>query len=98
MKLLGTIVNGRVELDAPADLPDGTRVVSLEAEEFEDFEDEEVYEYPHPLAPYDREKEIALLRERIAERDVGVPGLSVDEAFAAVDAMLDDWAVARKRT
>ena len=95
MKLLGTIVNGRVELDTPTDLPDGTRVVSLEAEE---FEDEGVYEYPHPMAPYDREKEIALPRERIAERDAGVPGLSVDEAFAAVDAMLDDWAVARKRT
>ena len=49
MKLLGTIVNGRVELGTPADLPDGTRVVSLEAEKFEDFEDEEVYEYPHSL-------------------------------------------------
>ncbi len=91
MKLLGTIVNGRVELDTPTDLPDWTRVVSLEAEEFEDLEDEEVYEYPHPLAPYDREKEIALLRERIAEVEAGVPAR---EAFALIRAELG-WLDAR---
>ena len=83
MKLLGTIVNGRVELDTPAGLPDGTRIVTLE---FDEYEDDEVYEYPHPMAPYDRDKELALLRERIAEIDAGVPGMTVEEVFAAVDA------------
>ena len=91
MKLLGTIVNGRVELDTPTDLPEGTRVVSLELEE---FKDEEVYEYPHPMAPYDREKEIALLRERIADVEAGVSGMPAQEAFAWIRAELG-WIDAR---
>ncbi len=76
MKLLGTIVNGRVELDTPTDLPDGTRVVSLEAEEFEDY----------PLPQESWEEHIADLRVRIAELDAGAPCMTVDEAFAALDA------------
>ena len=78
MKLLGTIVNGRVELDTPTDLPDGTRVVSLEAEEFEDFQQD----YPLPQESW--EEHIADLRVRIAELDAGVPCMTVDEAFASI--------------
>ena len=62
MKLIGTIVNGQVHLDAPAELPDGTRVsLSPQAD----------FDYPHPMAPYDREKEAALLRESIEDMQAG---------------------------
>lgn len=69
----GTIRNGRVELDAPADWPEGTRVLVDAAAP------DEVFEYPHPLAPYDREKEIALLREVYAEVQAGVPGMPLEQ-------------------
>jgi hypothetical protein len=78
MTLEGKILNGRVELDAPADWPDGTRVT------VEVAAPDEVFEYPHPLAPYDREKEIALLRERYAEVQAGVPGMTPEEAWASI--------------
>ncbi|MDB5307225.1 MAG: hypothetical protein JWO38_1427 [Gemmataceae bacterium] len=61
----GTVMNGVIVPDGSATLPEGARVR---------FEVEEVFEYPHPLAPYDREKEVALLRERIAEQETGLPG------------------------
>jgi hypothetical protein len=77
MTLEGTVVNGVIVPDGGATLPEGTRV---------HIEVEVNFEYPHPLAPYDREKELALLRESIAEMKSGVPGLTVDEAFARVDA------------
>ena len=48
---------------------------------------DEQFEYPHPRAPYDREKKLALLRERIA--DVRVPGIPVDEAFRRIAAELN---------
>ena len=80
MKLIGTIVNGQVHLDAPAELPDGTRVsLSPQAD----------FDYPHPMAPYDREKEAALLRDRIADMQASVPGLTVDETFSALDAEMN---------
>ena len=42
------------------------------------FEEEfEAFEYPYPLAPYDRKKEVALLRERIANREAGMPGMYI---------------------
>jgi hypothetical protein len=76
MTLTGTIRNGRVELDEPTDLPDGTRVTA------EVVAPDEVFGYPHPLAPYDRVKEIALLREAYAEVKAGVPGMTLEQ-FAA---------------
>ena len=79
MTLEGTILNGRVELDGPAELPDGTRVF-LDV----DILDGEVFEYPHPLAPYDREKELALLREAYAEVKAGVPGMPLHEAMTRI--------------
>jgi len=66
MKLNGTIVNGQVHLDAPTELPDGTRV-SLSPQM--DFEDD--FDYPHPMAPYDREKEAALLQKSIEDMQAG---------------------------
>jgi len=64
MNLEGTVVNGIIVLNGNPQLPEGAPVrVELE----------EVFAYPHPLAPYDREKELALLRERIVETNAGIP-------------------------
>ena len=76
MVIVGTIQNGQVQLDVPADWPDGTRVTLLR---------EEVYKYPHPMAPYDREKEIELLRESLAQMDAGDIGRSVADVFADIE-------------
>ncbi len=81
MTLSGTIQNGHVLLDSPANLPDGTRVTLQN--EFAELE------YPHPMAPYDREKEIALLRESIALMDSGDIGRSVAEVFADIEKSFD---------
>jgi hypothetical protein len=70
----GTVLNGVIVPDGPPQ-PDGTRVL---------FENEEVFEYPHPLAPYDEEKELALLRESLALMDSGERGQSVEEVFAEI--------------
>jgi len=80
MALEGTVLNGVVVFDGNPQLPEGTRVrVELE----------EVFEYPHPLAPYDREREGALLRERIATMQAGEKGIPVDEAMARIAAELN---------
>lgn len=64
MTLQGTVVNGIIVLSGNPTLPEGARVrVELE----------EVFEYPHPLAPYDQEKELALLSERIRATSGGIP-------------------------
>jgi hypothetical protein len=70
----GTLLNGVIVPDGPPP-PDGTRVL---------FEKEDVFEYPHPLAPYDKEKEIALLQVSIAQMDTGEQGNSVEEVFADI--------------
>ena len=75
----GTVKNGVIVPDTSARLPDGARVR---------FEVEEVVEYPHPLAPYNREKEVALLRDRIAEQEAGIPGIPLEEAMAQITASL----------
>lgn len=78
MTLSGTIQNGQVLLDSPVNLPDGTRVTLLRDEV-----------YPHPLAPYDRDKEVALLRESIARMDSGDIGRSVADVFADIEKSFD---------
>jgi hypothetical protein len=47
------------------------------------------FEDPHPLAAYDCEKELALLRESIAETKAGVPGTLLREATAQTAAELN---------
>lgn len=61
MTLSGTVINGVVVLEAGACVPEGTKVQVDITDDFERFE------YPHPMAPYDRDKEIALLKERYQE-------------------------------
>ena len=64
MAITGTVLNGRVEFDEPVAWPDGTRV-TLELDEVE------VFEYPHPMAPYDREKEMELLKQSVEDMKAG---------------------------
>jgi predicted DNA-binding antitoxin AbrB/MazE fold protein len=81
MSLLGTVVNGVIVPDKGVTLSEGARVR---------IEPEVTFEYPHPLAPYDREKELALLRERIAEMKEGVvSGIPLREAMAQIRAELN---------
>ena len=80
MQLLGTIVNGHVHLDAPAGLPEGSRVTVLPGVDVDDFGP------PTPQETY--AEHLALLRESIAESEAGVPGYTVDEAFAILHAGL----------
>lgn len=75
MTLDGTVVNGVIVPDSQINLPEGTRVRIEMAVQFE---------YPHPMAPYDRQKEVALLRGRIAEMRAGVPGIPLEEAMAMI--------------
>jgi hypothetical protein len=76
MRLHGTVVNGVVVLDHGATVPEGTRVHVAIEPEIEEFE------YPHPMAPYDREKEIALLQKSHDEMKAGVRGQTLDEFMA----------------
>ena len=80
MSMLGTVVNGVIVPDGGDNLLEGARVR---------IETEDVFEYPHPLAPYDREKELALLRERIAETKAGLRGIPLAEAMDQIRAELN---------
>lgn len=90
MTLYGTVVNGEVVLDGPGKLPEGSRVAVelVVADEAIPLPDPP-FEYPHPLAPYDRGKEVALLRERVAAFRAGERGLPLDEAMDRIAADLN---------
>jgi hypothetical protein len=47
------------------------------------------------LAPYDEEKELALLRESLALMDAGERGQSVEEVFAEIDRELNEANLAK---
>lgn len=81
MALEGIVIDGKIVLDSPADLPNGTKVW------IEPVEDDEVYEYPHRMAPYDRDKEIALLREPIEDMKAG-RGIPLKTAMHEITAEL----------
>ena len=63
MTLEGIVVNGVVVLDGGAGFPEGARVRVELSEELEDRES--------PYEPYDREQEIAILRESIEDMNAG---------------------------
>ena len=85
MELPDMIVTSRVEIEAMAEMPSISRVLSLQAQE---LEDEEFLDHPIPPATETWGEHIAELRRRIAEIDAGVPGMSVEEAFASIRAEL----------
>ena len=78
--LTGTIVDGRVELDTPADLPNGTRVrfVPHPHAEVED-------DLGPPPDTYDRAAELAILREALEDVKAG-RGRSHREVMAEIAA------------
>jgi hypothetical protein len=61
MSIEGTIVGGRIELDVPIDLPNGTRVRV-------ELADDDLHPIPEP---YDREIELAILRESLQDAGAG---------------------------
>ena len=73
----GTVVNGVIVLDAPANLPEGTRVRVESAEEGE-FWDQLATMPPEPET---YEEHLELLRKSIAAVEAGERGIPVDEAF-----------------
>lgn len=88
MVLEGRVVNGVVVLDEGSQLPEGTRVL-LQVIEDDEVEAYEAMILPdpslppdHPLAPYNREVEIAILRKRIEAMKAGEVGIPLDEAIA----------------
>jgi hypothetical protein len=62
MTLEGTVVNGLIVLDTGTQLPEGARVF-VELAENDDL-------FPPP-EPYDREKELAILRESLEDVKAG---------------------------
>ena len=75
----GTIVNGRVELDAPAGLPDGTRGrFVLETDAAADDEDD-----GPPPDTHDRETELAILRDALEDVKAG-RGRPFEEVMAGI--------------
>ncbi len=63
MTLEGTVVNGVIVLDAGTQLPEGAWVRVEVADEDDDL-------FPPP-EPYDREKELAILRESLEDAKAG---------------------------
>jgi hypothetical protein len=62
MTLEGTVVNGMIVLDGPARLPEGARV-RVELADLDDL--------GPPPEPYDRAKELAILREALEDVKAG---------------------------
>ena len=62
MTLEGMVVNGTIVLDGGAQLPEGARV-RIEVTDPDDF--------APPPEPYDREKELAILRESLEDVRAG---------------------------
>ena len=88
MTLEGVVDNGVIVPDAGFHLPQGTRVRFEVIEEFDeddiDLIDENLPD-EHPDAPYDREKELSILRESIAEMKAG-GGRPFEEVMAEIAA------------
>ena len=72
MMLEGAVINGVIVMDAGTHLPEGTRVrVGL-------AEDDDLFPPPEP---YDREKELAILRESLEDVKAG-RGMPFEEFMA----------------
>lgn len=84
----GVLSNGIIVPDEPCPLPDGTRVriKLIDDEDLDDLFEGMLIPDPslppdHPHAPYNREVELAILRESIAEMNAG-GGRPLDEVMA----------------
>jgi len=81
MTVEGTVVNGVIVLDNGPPLPEGTRV-RVELAEPDDLDD-----IGPPPEPYDRDKELAILREALEDVKAG-RGMPFEEYMAKVAAEL----------
>lgn len=86
MAIEGTVVNGAVVLDNGTQLPEGARVrleVIDDTSFMDDWPDMTDPSLPadHPCAPYDRETELAILRQSIEAMKAGEVGIPLDEAM-----------------
>ncbi len=79
MTLDGTVVNGVIVLDAGTQLPEGARV------RVELAEDDDLFPPPEP---YDREKELAILRQSLEDVKAG-RGMPFEEFMAKLAADLN---------
>lgn len=89
MTITGTVKNGAIVPDEPHSWPEGARIsMSLAEDTVEDWEDFDPSTLPpdHPMAEYNREVEVTLLRESIAEMEAGYPGRPIEEVFAELSA------------
>jgi hypothetical protein len=77
MTLEGTVINGLVVLDTAGHLPEGARVRVELADEDDDL-------FPPP-EPYDRDKELAILREALEDVKAG-RGMPFEEFMAKLAA------------
>ena len=95
MELEGQVVNGVVVLDGGSRLPEGTRVrLEVVAPPSHDDEDDPALDRlivpdpslppDHPMAPYNREVELAILRKRIEAMQAGEKGIPLAEAMAKI--------------
>ena len=53
------------------------------------FDSAKAFEYPHPMAAFDRGAEVALLRGRIANMKAGASGIPLAEAMARIATQLN---------
>ncbi len=87
MALEGTVIDGAVIPDSGLRLPEGARVRFELVEELDedniDLIDATLPD-DHPDAPYDRVKELAILRESIDAMNAGEVGIPLDEAMAQI--------------
>ena len=84
MTITGTVRNGTVVPDAGQQLPEGARVEMklVDGDDFEWTEAEAASLPPdHPMAPYNREVELAILRESIESVKNGEPGRPLRDVF-----------------
>jgi hypothetical protein len=79
MTLEGTVVNGMIVLDGTPQLPEGARV-RVELADVEDPDD-----ISPPPEPYDRAKELAILREAVEDVKAG-RGMPFEEFMAKLAA------------
>jgi len=75
----GNVVNGVVVLDGGGLLPEGARV-RIEVADLDDLDD-----LVPPSEPYDREKELAILREAVEDMRAG-RGMPFEEFMAQLTA------------
>ena len=88
MVIEGTVVAGRVVPDNGEHLPEGARV---RLELLDELDDEGPSLYPdytvpddHPHAPYNREREVAILRESIEAMKAGEKGRPLREVMEEI--------------